>query len=96
QLNDKLTRRQFGYLSEPLISPPVIILICGGDHTDDYRKGFEILKQNRWFQAAVKIAFAIGSDVNLEILEEFTGNVDAVFAKITSEVLDCVDNRYMI
>jgi uncharacterized protein YegL len=57
---------------------PVIFLMSDGDPTDDWRGGLQELKQNKWFQVASKIAVAIGDDVNLDNLKEFTGNAELV------------------
>lgn len=57
---------------------PAIILLSDGEPTDDYRSGIEVLKKNRWFNAATKIAIAIGNDANVDKLAEFTGNKELV------------------
>jgi hypothetical protein len=45
------------------------------------------LKQNRWYQTAIKIAIAIGSDANKDVLKEFTGNIEAVIEVSNIEAL---------
>lgn len=58
--------------------PPVIVLLSDGNPTDDYKTGLTRLLNLPWGRKAVKIAIAIGQDVDLSILEEFTGNRELV------------------
>ena len=58
---------------------PAIILLSDGGPTDDYKSGLAKLQANNWFKAAIKIAIAIGDDADLDVLKEFTGNLEAVF-----------------
>lgn len=77
QLNEKLSRKT--YMNEVAGSfAPVIFLLSDGVPTDDYRRGLEKLKSNNWFNAAIKVAVAIGDDADKSVLAEFTGNVEAV------------------
>ena len=63
ELCQKLSRNSF--LRAPSLSyAPVIFLMTDGYPTDNYKKGFEMLKKNRWFQYGLKIALAIGSNVD--------------------------------
>ena len=77
ELNTKLSRKAF-MLSATGAFAPVIILMSDGEPTDDYKRGIEKLKENKWFQAGIKIAIAIGNDANKEVLKEFTGSVESV------------------
>lgn len=73
ELSRKLSRSSF--LSSPSLSfAPVIFLLSDGSPNDDWKKGLKTLKENRWFQHGLKIALGIGSQVNMEVLREFTGN----------------------
>ena len=83
-LNEKLSRKQ--YMSQNSYQP-AIILLSDGAPTDDYKHGLDKLKQNKWFNVAIKVAIAIGDDANKQILSEFTGNSEAVFN---------ADNVYML
>lgn len=77
ELNSKLSRDQF--LADKVGNyAPVIILMSDGEPTDDFSGGLKELKQNKWFQAAIKVAFAVGSDANKDQLAEFTGNKELV------------------
>lgn len=58
--------------------PPVIVLLSDGNPTDDYKVGLTRLLNLPWGRKAVKIAIAIGQDVDASILEEFTGNRELV------------------
>lgn len=77
ELNAKMSRKQF--LKSPSMSfAPVVFLITDGYPTDNYKKGLEVLRQNKWFQAGIKIALALGNGVDKKILEEFTGDPEFV------------------
>ena len=58
--------------------PPVIVLLSGGQPTDDYKKSLDRLKGMPWFRKAVKIAISIGQDADDDVLIEFTGNKELV------------------
>jgi len=76
-LNEKLSTKAF--MQEATGSfAPAIFLLSDGDPTDDWTKELAELKKNNWFKAAVKVALAIGDDANLDVLKEFTGNMEAV------------------
>jgi uncharacterized protein YegL len=51
--------------------PPVIVLASDGYPTDDYEGGLEALFAAEHAEAAIRIAIAIGSEADLEILERF-------------------------
>ncbi len=76
-LNEKLSTKAF--MSEATGSfAPAIFLLSDGGPTDEYKKGLEPLKQNKWFKKAIKVAVAIGGDADKSVLEEFTGNNESV------------------
>lgn len=77
ELESKLSRETFlqdkvGHYA------PVIILMSDGAPTDDFKGGLAVLKQNKWFGAAIKIALAIGQDADCDVLAEFTGTKELV------------------
>ncbi|MBE6353376.1 VWA domain-containing protein [Treponema sp.] len=77
ELDSKLNRNAF--LADAVGNyAPVIILMSDGEPTDDWDSGLKKLKANKWFNAAIKIAFSIGSDANDDILTAFTGNKETV------------------
>ena len=85
-LNEKLSRTQF--MADAVGSfAPAIFMMSDGEPTDDYKKSLEELRKNRWFKVAIKVAVAIGSDANAEILKEFTGNEECVLTVRTPEAL---------
>lgn len=86
ELCEKLSRNSF--LRSPSLSyAPVIFLMTDGYPTDNYKKGLEMLKKNRWFQYGLKIALAIGSNVDLDILHEFTDDEELVLQACGAEML---------
>jgi uncharacterized protein YegL len=85
-LNQKLSRSQF--MQEVVGSfAPVIILLSDGAPTDNYKKELDVLKGNKWFKSAIKIAIAIGEEANQEVLKEFTGNMECVLEANNPSVL---------
>lgn len=89
ELSNKLTIGEGGFMSEAKGSfAPCIILLSDGQPTDNYKHGLEKLKGKKWFQKAIKIAIAIGNDVTDKgMLEEFTGNAEAVLQVHTKDQL---------
>ena len=89
-LSAKLSRSTF--LNSPSLSfAPVIFLLSDGSPNDDWKKGLETLRQNKWFQHALKIALGIGSEVNMEVLREFTGTEElAVQAKNADQLRELI------
>lgn len=86
ELNSKLSRNSF--MSSPSLSfAPVMILMSDGYPTDNFEKGLEELKRNRWYNAGIKAAVAIGEDADFDILSRFTGNPDSVVTAHNGEAL---------
>ncbi len=86
ELCSKLSRKSF--LHSPSLSyAPVIFLITDGYPTDNYEKGFEMLRQNKWFKYGLKVALAIGSNVDLDVLYEFTDDEELVLQAFNAEML---------
>ena len=90
ELSRKLSRSSF--LNSPSISfAPVLFLLSDGSPNDDWKKGLDTLKQNRWFQHGLKIALGIGSKVNMDVLRAFTGNDElAVQAKTADQLRELI------
>lgn len=87
ELNQKLSRKG-GYMITPSGTyAPIIFIMSDGIPVDDFEKGLSELKQNNWYKAAMKIALAIGSDADEEILEKFTGNRELVVTVHNKEQL---------
>ena len=91
ELSSKLSRSSF--LNSPSLSyAPVIFLLSDGAPNDDWKKGLETLRQNRWFQYGLKIALGIGSEVDMDVLREFTGNDElAVQAKNADQLRELIN-----
>jgi len=85
-LNEKLSRKAF--MAEATGSfAPALFLLSDGEPTDDWQKGLDMLKQNNWFKAALKIAVAIGKDANKDVLKAFTGNKETVLEVYSAAAL---------
>ncbi len=85
-LNEKLSRTQF--MADAIGSyAPAIFMMSDGEPTDEYKKGLDEVRKNKWFKVAIKVAVAIGADANTEILKEFTGNEECVLTVRTPEAL---------
>lgn len=81
ELDDKLSKNGFmdrGAASSGFYAP-VIILLSDGEPTDDYLSALKKLQANKWYQAALKIAIAIGEDANREVLKKAIRNVELLF-----------------
>jgi uncharacterized protein YegL len=95
ELNEKLSRKSF--LSAPSASvAPVLMLLSNGQPTDDWQGGLTLLKNNNWYKSAVKVAIAIGSDADTEVLTEFTGNAETVITAYTPEVLKAMIRKVSV
>ncbi len=87
ELSDKLSQSH-GFMQEVQGSfAPVILLMSDGEPTDDANHGLQKLKANKWFNAATKVAIAIGNDANTQTLINFTGNEEAVLTVHTIDEL---------
>ena len=77
ELNKRLSRNEYlnsitgNYL-------PVIIFMTDGYATDNYDKPLAKIRQNKWFNRATKIGFAIGDDPDMKMICEVVGNSEAV------------------
>ena len=77
ELSSKLSRS--GFMSTPSgCYAPAIILLSDGGPTDNFEAGLRDLQNNNWFKNAIKIAIAIGDDADMDVLKQFTGNLEAV------------------
>ena len=87
-LGEKLSRNEFMNDAEGSYAP-AIFLMTDGQPTDEYEQELEKLRNNKWFRVAIKVAVAIGeeSDVNSDVLTEFTGTPEAVLRAHTPEAL---------
>jgi uncharacterized protein YegL len=54
--------------------PPVLVLLSDGQPTDNYKEGLAALMAQPWGKKAVRVAIAIGSDADEEVLQDFIGH----------------------
>lgn len=89
ELNAKLSRTSFLKSSTGCFAP-VLFLMSDGYPTDEYKAALKRLKDNKWFQYAIRVAVAIGDDADKKLLAEFTGNPELVLTAHTPEALKAV------
>ncbi len=89
ELNSKLSRTQFLNSATGCFAP-VLFLMSDGYPTDEYKAALKCLKDNKWFQYAIRVAVAIGDDADKKLLAEFTGNPELVLTAHTPEALKAV------
>ena len=58
----------------PRALPPVFVLVSDGAPTDDFGSGLQAFMAEPWGKKAVRLAIAIGSDANTEVLQRFIGH----------------------
>ncbi len=82
ELNSKLSKT--GFMGGPSATSgfysPIIILLSDGEPTDDYMTALKKIRENKWYQSAMKIAIAIGEDANKDVLKKTIKNVELLFA----------------
>lgn len=67
---------------------PAVILLSDGRPTDAWKTALKDLQANKWFQAATKVAIAVGEDADKTVLKEFADNEDELV--ITVHNLDAL------
>lgn len=87
ELADKLSRRKFLDSSERQMRPTIII-ITDGYSNDDWRKALNILNSNKWFSISIKLAFAIGDNVDISMLSSIVGTEEGVIHIETEDNLE--------
>ena len=77
ELNSKLSRS--GWLNSMAgAMMPIIIFMTDGMTLDNYQEALAVIRQNRWFQRATKIGFAIGDEADTQMIADIVGNSEAV------------------
>lgn len=77
ELNAKLSKKTWlDSMTGALM--PILIFMTDGQPTDNYRKGLELIRKNKWFLESTKIGFAIGEDADERVIAEVVGNREAV------------------
>ena len=56
--------------------PPVLVLVSDGQPTDDWQKGLATLMALPWGKKAVRVAIAIGTDADTDVLQRFIGHAE--------------------
>ena len=77
ELNQKLSRNEM-MSSATGNKIPVIIFMSDGQPNDAWIDALDALKENKWFKAAIKIAFALGDDADCDVLAKVVGGSEAV------------------
>lgn len=78
ELNKALSTKGQGFMQRASGSvAPVLFLLSDGEPNDDYQRYLQVLKSNRWYKVAARVAVGYG-DSNDDILREFTGNSETV------------------
>ena len=103
KLNDAMSRKKFLDTPSASVAPVVVVMSDGVPCTAglsmeaDYAettKAIEGLKNNGWFNVAIKAAIAIGDDADKDLLAKITGTEKTVFdvhdAKRLSEVIEFI------
>jgi len=76
-LNEKMSKNAF--LSAPSGAlAPAVFYMSDGQPSDEWQKPLAELKNNRWYQNAIKVAVAIGDDADEGVLAQLTGNPESV------------------
>jgi uncharacterized protein YegL len=72
--------------------PPVLVLLSDGQPTDDYMNGLGILNAQPWARKAIRIAIAIGSDCDYDVLDMFLGpsNIKPLAARNADSLVDYI------
>jgi uncharacterized protein YegL len=83
ELDKKMSRKEF-IKSVSATFAPLVIILTDGYPTDNWRKGLSKCMENKWFINARRIALPIGSYVDLDVLNEFTGNKELVLNPATT------------
>ncbi|GHU52444.1 hypothetical protein AGMMS49975_08220 [Clostridia bacterium] len=83
KLNSELKKRRH----PRSILAPIVFLFLGSSPTDDYHKAFNELNRTLKKWHAIKVAIPFGENVNMDILEEFTGSSENIVKTCVPEVL---------
>ena len=65
-------------------------MLSDGAPTDDFNGAMGEIMNNSWFRHSMRIAIAIGSDADINVLKTFTGNPELVFRVSNIDALKAV------
>ena len=57
---------------------PIIIFLTDGYPTDNWRSALEKIRENKWYQQAIKIGIALGEKADKDVLAQIVGTSEAV------------------
>ncbi len=57
---------------------PIIIFLTDGYPTDNWKGALEKIRENKWYQQAVKIGIALGDKADKDVLAQIVGTSEAV------------------
>ena len=72
ELNTSLSRNE-KMKAETGNKVPVVIFMSDGQPNDDWQDGLKTLSENKWYRAAIKIAFALGDHADTDVLAQVVG-----------------------
>ena len=72
ELNTSLSRNSM-MKAETGNKVPVVIFMSDGQPNDDWEAGLQELAGNKWYRAAIKIAFALGDLADTDVLSKVVG-----------------------
>ena len=78
ELDKKLSRNGGLQQSETGNWAPVVIIMSDGYPNDSWKPALEELQKNKWYQQAIKIAFALGENADVDVLSQVVGTSEAV------------------
>lgn len=86
EVNKKMSRA--AYLTSPHGSfAPVVFLLTDGYPNDDWITGLKLLKNNKWFKKALKIAVGVGNDADMDMLRQFVNDPELAIMLTNGENL---------
>lgn len=89
ELNKKMSRKEL-FQSDEGFKVPILIFFSSVMPTDDYEGALEdIKKSNKWFEASIKIAIALGEHADISILTKVVdNNPETVISVDDAEMLE--------
>lgn len=87
KLDGALTRNSGGRLDTKVGNKnPMIIFMSDGIPFDGWERGLERLNKNHWYTHAIKVAFALGEEADVDVLSKLVGTEGAVIKTDNLEI----------
>lgn len=86
ELNRKLSSDGFFDGSKKYLKP-IVFLLTDGTSEDDYKEPMKVLRNNPYFNRAIRVGVAIGADADRDLLIQFTDCEDRVVTVHTPDML---------